>query len=118
MPTYSGSLVTFEGGEGTGKSTQLVLLQDWLRVLGRKIVVTVIEAGIDDGYDNFMRTRGIIQGLPYFPRLRQVYERVVPLQGVILVIGFAHGMAYVVGLGNHHFRLILESVDCPQSVQL
>jgi dTMP kinase len=35
-----GFFITFEGGEGTGKSTQLLLLQDWLRVLGRKIVVT------------------------------------------------------------------------------
>jgi dTMP kinase len=35
-----GYFITFEGGEGTGKSTQLVLLQDWLRVLGREIVVT------------------------------------------------------------------------------
>jgi dTMP kinase len=35
-----GYFITFEGGEGTGKSTQLLLLQDWLRVLGREIVVT------------------------------------------------------------------------------
>ena len=35
-----GYFITFEGGEGTGKSTQLMLLDDWLRTLGHRTVVT------------------------------------------------------------------------------
>ena len=35
-----GYFITFEGGEGTGKSTQMMLLNDWLRILGHDIVVT------------------------------------------------------------------------------
>jgi len=36
----SGYFITFEGGEGTGKSTQLMLVDEWLRILGHKTVVT------------------------------------------------------------------------------
>ncbi len=35
-----GWFITFEGGEGTGKSTQLMLVDEWLRTLGHTTVVT------------------------------------------------------------------------------
>jgi dTMP kinase len=35
-----GYFITFEGGEGTGKSTQLTLVDEWLRTLGHGTVVT------------------------------------------------------------------------------
>ena len=35
-----GLLVSFEGGDGVGKSTQLTLLADWLRAAGRRVTVT------------------------------------------------------------------------------
>ena len=35
-----GYFITFEGGEGTGKSTQLMLVDEWLRTLGHTTVVT------------------------------------------------------------------------------
>jgi dTMP kinase len=35
-----GWFITFEGGEGTGKSTQLALVDEWLRTLGHATVVT------------------------------------------------------------------------------
>jgi len=35
-----GRFVTFEGGEGVGKSTQILRLADWLRERGRDVVLT------------------------------------------------------------------------------
>lgn len=35
-----GRFITLEGGEGTGKSTQISLLRDWLEIGGREIVAT------------------------------------------------------------------------------
>jgi dTMP kinase len=40
-PSRTGFFVSFEGGDGAGKSTQLRLLGDWVRdVLGREVVLT------------------------------------------------------------------------------
>ena len=35
-----GFFITFEGGEGTGKTSQLMLVDEWLKTLGHKTVVT------------------------------------------------------------------------------
>ena len=35
-----GVFISFEGGDGVGKSTQLQLLADWLRAAGREVVTT------------------------------------------------------------------------------
>ncbi len=39
-PSYAGTFVAFEGGEGAGKSTQLRLLEAWLVERGHEVVVT------------------------------------------------------------------------------
>lgn len=37
---HGGTFVSFEGGDGVGKTTQLTLLRDWLAGIGREVVVT------------------------------------------------------------------------------
>lgn len=39
-PATRGLLISFEGGDGVGKSTQLNLLAQWLRGMGRDVVTT------------------------------------------------------------------------------
>jgi len=40
MSQEAGRLITFEGGDGTGKSTQLRMTQSWLREQGHQVLVT------------------------------------------------------------------------------
>ena len=39
-PSHAGTFVAIEGGEGAGKSTQLALLEAWLRSRGNEVVMT------------------------------------------------------------------------------
>ena len=44
-----GLWVTFEGGDGSGKTTQAALLEEWLREQGRTVVRTREPGGTDLG---------------------------------------------------------------------
>src|SRR3546814_5886622 len=44
-----GRFITLEGGEGTGKTTQLSLLGEWLRSTGREVVLTREPGGSPQG---------------------------------------------------------------------
>jgi len=46
-----GLFVTFEGGDGSGKSTQAALLERWLTEQGRTVVRTREPGGTDLGYE-------------------------------------------------------------------
>jgi dTMP kinase len=54
--TYTGTFLSFEGGDGSGKSTQLDLLADWLRSRGHEVVVTREPGGTPLG----VKLRGIV----------------------------------------------------------
>jgi dTMP kinase len=45
----SGLFVTFEGGDGVGKTTQAALLEEWLRGIGRSVVRTREPGGTEVG---------------------------------------------------------------------
>ena len=45
----SGLFITLEGGDGTGKSTQIGLLQEWFESRGREVVKTFEPGGSDFG---------------------------------------------------------------------
>lgn len=47
MKKTGGKFITFEGGEGTGKSTQTVLLADYLNDQGHKVLLTREPGGSD-----------------------------------------------------------------------
>lgn len=51
MPQYSGKFITFEGGEGTGKSTQIKLLSDVLSSCNISNIITKEPGGTDIGLD-------------------------------------------------------------------
>lgn len=36
---YSGTLICVEGIDGSGKSTQLALLRDWLKSIGQDVIL-------------------------------------------------------------------------------
>lgn len=48
-PRGGGLFVTFEGGDGAGKTTQATLLEEWLRAAGRPVVRTREPGGTDVG---------------------------------------------------------------------
>lgn len=47
----AGLFITFEGGDGSGKSTQSTLLIDWLTSLGRTVIVAREPGGTDLGLE-------------------------------------------------------------------
>jgi dTMP kinase len=47
----AGTFISFEGGDGVGKSTQLRLLADWLATRGRRVVTTREPGGTPLGVD-------------------------------------------------------------------
>lgn len=65
-----GLLITFEGSEGAGKTTQIALLAEHLREQGRTVLITREPGGTELGEE----VRGILKHAPYGDRLTDEAE--------------------------------------------
>lgn len=85
----SGLFVTFEGGDASGKTTQIGLLADWLKAQGKTVLVTREPGGSDLGNelrDIVLHRRGFIapraEALIYAAdRAHHIHEVVRPALG-------------------------------------
>src|SRR6266508_5059740 len=89
-----GLLITFEGVEGSGKSTHCRLLADWLRSQGREVVLT----SEPDGTPLGAAVRGLceVEGLPPTPLAQTFLFMAARQQHVAQVIRPALGRGAVV----------------------
>src|SRR6266545_7164460 len=89
-----GLLITFEGVEGSGKSTHCRLLADWLRSQGREVVLT----SEPDGTPLGAAIRGLfeVEGLPPTPLAQTFLFMAARQQHVAQVIRPALGRGAVV----------------------
>ncbi|MGA8115372.1 MAG: dTMP kinase, partial [Actinocatenispora sp.] len=87
--TGSGVFVVFEGGEGAGKSTQVVKLAAWLRVRGRQAVVTREPGATEVG----ARIRGLVLDRDTLPAETRVSPRA---EALLYAADRAHHVATVV----------------------
>ncbi|OSQ37826.1 dTMP kinase [Thalassospira mesophila] len=120
MSTPDGIFISFEGGEGSGKSTQIRLLEQWFRHRGRDVVVTR-EPGGSPGAEEIRallltgdpgRWDAVTEALLMFASRRDHVERTIRpalAQGqVVLCDRFADSsvayQGYGHGLGAHFIR--------------
>ena len=117
-----GRFISFEGGEGAGKSTQIQLLADYLQAEGKKVLITR-EPGGSDGAESIRtllvtgdvnRWDGITEAMLVFAGRRDHYERVIKpaLQSETYVLcdRFADSSYAYQGAGQGVDRLVLDQL--------
>jgi len=104
-----GYFITFEGGEGTGKSTQLTLVDEWLRTLGHRTVVTREPGGTPLAeavrallLDPELEPDGLSEIFLLEAARRDHVERVIrpALAEGAAIAGFDNGQVVAIALGN------------------
>ena len=139
-----GRFITFEGGEGAGKSTQIQLLAEYLKAEGKDVIITR-EPGGSEGAEairsllvtgDVNRWDGVTEAMLVFSGRRDHYERTIKpaLQSGVYVLcdrfadssyayqGYGHGVDMTVidqlyGMACGDFRPDLTLVmDMPVSV--
>ena len=85
MTNHLGQLITFEGIEGSGKSTQMLKLCDYLTQKGCSVVATKEPGGTDFGMD--MRRMILNPNQPFFSKKTEIMlfyaDRLEHVEGVI-----------------------------------
>ena len=90
---YKGTLICVEGIDGSGKSTQLALLRDWLKSIGQDVIFELISQTTKLAKKKNMlspRTFSLLHAVDFADRLKQVIDPALKAGFIVLADRYAY----------------------------
>ena len=89
---YKGTLICVEGIDGSGKSTQLALLRDWLKSIGQDVIFTEWNSSelISQTTKLAPRTFSLLHAVDFADRLKQVIDPALKAGFIVLADRYAY----------------------------